>query len=345
MSDQTEQNIITLLQTKNLIEGDKWSASGLGGDGSARTFIRLTKKGKSAVAVLPSGNAEDASGKQGISEARSAYLIGRHLFSRGVPVPEIYGYDEETGILIFEDLGDTLLHHETGPEANEKKIHARYQHAMRILVHMQFAGANGFDPAWCWQTPRYDRQLMLEKESTYFLQSFCSDYLGIHSFSADLHRELENLADRCTLEPPDFFLHRDFQSRNLMIHADTIRVIDFQGGRMGPLGYDLASLLLDPYAGLSHSLQEELLAYYISSATPLGIIGENFPTGFARLALQRNLQILGAFAFLFKVQGKVFFQQFIEPALQSLHERLAKPLFDDYPCLRKLAGECRRLFH
>ena len=130
-----------------------------------------------------------------------------------------------------------------------------------------------------------------------------------------------------------------------MLHEDTVRVIDFQGGRLGPLGYDLASLLIDPYAGLSHTMQEELFSYYVSTAEPYGIIGEDFSTGYTVLALQRNLQILGAFSFLSKVQGKHFFQQFIEPALQSLHERLAKPFFGDYPCLRKIAGECRLLFH
>jgi hypothetical protein len=344
MPSKTEQDIITMLRSKKLIAEGSWSASALGGDGSSRTFIRLMKRGQSVVAVLPvGGTLADTVDEQGRSEARSAYMIGRHLFSQGVPVPEIYGYDERTGILLFEDLGDIHLHREIQTTSEEKEILARYRHAIRILVHMQHAGRNGFDPAWCWQTPRYDRQLMREKESSYFLQSFCTDYLGIQTFAADLHLELDSLADRCAREPADFFLHRDFQSRNLMIHEDTVRVIDFQGGRLGPLGYDLASLLIDPYAGLSHDMQEELISYYVSTSAPYGIPGKDFSTGFTCLALQRNLQIIGAFAFLSRVRGKVFFQQYIRPALVSLHERLAKQTVGDYPCLRRLAAHCLML--
>ena len=128
-----------------------------------------------------------------------------------------------------------------------------------------------------------------------------------------------------------------------MLQKNEIRVIDFQGGRLGPLGYDLAALLIDPYVGLSQHLQDELLSHYIKHIEPFGIKGKEFSAGYFYLALQRNLQTLGAFGYLSQVKGKPFFRQYIRPALVALQERLANPAAADYPCLRKLCAECLRL--
>jgi aminoglycoside/choline kinase family phosphotransferase len=327
-----------------MVADDNWRGSWLAGDGSNRLFLRLQKDGQRLMAVFPgmSSSGQD-DGKQR-AEARSAFLIGQHLYAAGVPVPTIFAYDEETGILIYEDLGDILLHDELRQSPDPARLLSRYQEVIRILLHLQLAGARNFDPTWCWDTQRYDRQLMLERESQYFIRSLCRDYLGMTTVEPGLALEFQALADRAAREPADFFLHRDFQSRNLMIHQGKIRVIDFQGGRLGPLAYDLASLLIDPYMGLAGEVQEKLLAYYLKEAEKQGIEPEPLLEAYPYLALQRNLQVLGAFAFLGKEQGKIFFIQFIRPALASLHEHLAKPLFADYPSLRKLAAECLQQF-
>ena len=114
---------------------------------------------------------------------------------------------------------------------------------------MQVRGAVSFDPKWCWDTPQYDRMLMLERESGYFLQAFWQDLLGMEE-PPGLQEEFFELADRAARIPAGYFLHRDFQSRNIMIHGGEACIIDFQGGRLGPLAYDLASLLIDPYVAL-----------------------------------------------------------------------------------------------
>jgi aminoglycoside/choline kinase family phosphotransferase len=260
-----------------------------------------------------------------------------------VPIPKILAYEEKYGIIVFEDLGDTLLQHEIQKNTDPEWTRDRYRAVVDILVHMQFAGSEGFDPDWCWDTPRYDRELMLTRESGYFLREFCEGYLGNTRPASGLNEEFQALAERAAREPADFFLHRDFQSRNLMLHNEKIRIIDFQGGRLGPLGYDLAALLIDPYIGLSHHLQDELLSHYIKQIEPFGIKGEEFSAGYFFLALQRNLQILGAFGYLSQVKKKPFFRQYIRPALESLQERLANPAAADYPCLRKLCADCLRL--
>ena len=112
-----------------------------------------------------------------------------------------------------------------------------------------------------------------------------------------------------------FFLHRDFQSRNLMLKGDLLHVIDFQGARVGPPQYDLAALLLDPYVQLPESIQEELLATYARRFGKLvGVSSKQFLKRYPHVALCRNLQVLAAFAFLTRVKGQSHFAEYIVPA-------------------------------
>jgi len=227
----------------------------------------------------------------------------------------------------------------------KRKIHAMqlgqetveiYKEIIQMLLFMQISGSVRFDRKWCWDTQRYDKKLMLERESSYFMQSFCRDLLGIKSFPNGLTDEFKLLAGRASRQPAVYFLHRDFQSRNLMVSDGKIRIIDFQGGRLGPLGYDLASLLIDPYAQLPEQLQHELLEHYLEHLCTYGLDDLAFKKGYPDLAMQRNLQILGAYAFLGFQKQKSFFRQFILPATFSLHQRLAQPEAKDYPQLRQL---------
>ncbi len=306
----------------------------LAGDGSDRVFARIKQgNGSSCLAVLPN-NAHP----RGMAEARSYYLIGRYLFDRGVPVPELFGYDEKTGVILAEDLGDLLLHGFIKQYSiSSPVVLQRYRQAVEALVKLQLAGSDGFTTDYCWDTLRYDKQVMVEKESNYFLSAFCEGYLGLDVFDSALKKEFQQLAERASQEPADFILHRDFQSRNLMVDGDRIRIIDFQGARFGPLGYDLASLLMDPYAGLNANQQQELLDYYCTLiGRQIPFEPQRFREGYYYLFLQRNLQILGAFAFLSKQKGKVLFKEFIKPAAVSLRSHLEKMQGAEFPALQLL---------
>jgi len=303
----------------------------MGGDGSDRQFYRLGLGALSLLAVLPGTDQP-----KGMAEARGAQAIGRHFFAHGVPVPRIYGFAEECGLILCEDLGDTKLHDlviRYGAQAPETV--AWYRQALAALAHLQTETRQGFQPDWCWDTPRYDRKLMLTRESGYFRKALCEDFLGMHGLPQGLDREFVFLAERAAQEPADFILHRDFQSRNLMVSDGKIRIIDFQGARLGPLGYDAASLLIDPYAGLSLDRQQALLDCYLDAlASHISFDRGRFIEGYYYMFMQRNLQILGAFAFLSKNRNKPFFRQFITPATRTLIEHLAAPQGRDFPCLR-----------
>jgi hypothetical protein len=306
-------------------------------DGSTRRFWRVLQDGKAlCVIAAPAGRSSAE-----LAEAGSAWKIGQHLRAKGVPVPELYGWDAGTGVLLFEDLGDVRLHDlVVQPAKNERSdqeaVGDYYRLALKQLANMQFSGAEGFDTAWCCDSPRYDVPLMLERESGYFLSAFWEGLLGQEE-NGGAEEEFRDIAEVAGRASADFFLHRDFQSRNIMVKDGSVRFIDFQAGRLGPLGYDVASLLIDPYAALTSRFQKEMLAFYGSLlATHHPGSEEEFIKYYSFLALQRNLQIVGAFAFLSKVRGKQFFTAYIQPALLSLRNRLTDSSFAEYQRIRTL---------
>lgn len=307
-------------------------------DGSSRRFFQVRGPGqRPVIAILPPVDDE-----RGLIEARAFERIGRHLHRAGVPVPELYGYDPASGLVVCEDLGEHRLF-ETVTIGGTAQALPLYETAVRGLAQMQVRGAEGFDPGWCWDTPRYDRQLMQERESGYFLRACCTDLLGIEFDREAVAAECLHLAEQAAQAPARFFLHRDFQSRNIMLTDGAVRFIDFQGGRIGPLAYDLASLLLDPYAALPETMQEHLIAVYLQSLQQEMVYDpDQFRHEYVFLALQRNLQILGAFAFLSQVRQKPFFAQFLRPALASLSRLLAKPEAAGYAALSHLTDQCRQ---
>lgn len=327
---------------RSLDKGKQLQAAGISllcGDGSQRIFYRIQLDDDSTiVAVLPG-----ADNPLGRAEAASAWNICRHLRRAAVPVPETVAFDRESGLILFEDLGDTRLYDLLQDEEalKEERLFAVYRKVVQELVRMQVEGREGFDISWCWQTPHYDRQLMLERESGYFLQSLCRDFFNLTPDTTALNREFCRIADTAAMAPAGFFLHRDFQSRNIMLTNGAVRIIDFQGGRLGPLGYDLASLLIDPYVRLTNELREALFDEYVAELLQrVPYDPQALREEYLYLALQRNLQILGAFAFLGKQRGKVFFLSFIRPALVTMRALLLKADSSRYPVLAGMIESC-----
>ncbi len=307
----------------------------LAGDGSNRHFYRLSGSRGSLIVVLPEGS--DA---VHLKENAAYYYIGRHLASKDVPTPIIYDYDRATGAIIMEDLGDTHLEQAVKEANDAREVERWYLEATEILVNMQVRGAEGFDARYCCDTPRYDRKLMLERESGYFVDAFLRGYLGLGVTWPDLAPDFERLADRAGEPDTGFFLHRDFQSRNLMVCKGRLRLIDFQGGRFGPLAYDLASLLFDPYVDLPHDMKETLFEEYLMRLRRLTQIKEkDFRRYFWYIALQRALQVLGAFGFLTKVKKKNLFESYIPVAIKNLKSILDREIFLGFARLRQVVSQ------
>jgi aminoglycoside/choline kinase family phosphotransferase/dTDP-glucose pyrophosphorylase len=291
----------------------------LHGDGSDRRWFRLVC-GPYNVILADHGIRKTLS----IQEVDAYVAIGRHLHQLGLPVPRIYLADTFCGLVFVEDVGDTHLQAAVANEPEKGKFEV-YCHVIDQWLAMAIKGQKGFDPAWTHQSSRYDRELILEKEARYFTEAYLKNFLGWEISFDDLAEDFRQLADETLANAVEGFMHRDFQSRNIMLNKGKIYFIDFQGGRLGPLQYDLASLLIDPYTALPAGLQDELLHYAVAAAQQrFGIDKRRFLNGYGFCALSRNLQILGAFAFLSRVKGKTVFASYIPQAVKSLRENLEK---------------------
>ncbi|MHB8066718.1 MAG: aminoglycoside phosphotransferase family protein [Desulfobaccales bacterium] len=307
-------------------------AQPLAGDGSDRRFFRLPGSPTKVLLWHPY-----APGRE-VNENDSYFRIGGHLRAQDVPVPEIFHYCREEGWMILEDLGDMSLEAVLKTQKAETQIRFWYRQALEILAQMQVRGLEGFSTAWCFDTPVVDAPFLKERECGYFVAAFLQGYLGLTVDPAALAPDFERLAGMAAAAKERYFVHRDFQSRNLMIKNGRLRVIDFQGARLGPWGYDVAALLIDPYVGLETQWQEEFLGYYLEELQKRVTLDEAAcRQQYHYLALSRNLQILGAFGFLTKVKKKPYFSRYIPTAVASLKRRLeARP--GEFPELEKVAA-------
>ncbi len=304
----------------------------LHGDGSDRRWFRLRHGDESL--ILADHGICCGEGRQ---EVDAYVAIGGHLRRRRVPVPHIYLHDRCSGLVFLEDLGDTLLQDGLGKMSSDEVLHW-YRRVIDGWITMAMDGGRGFDPDWTYQTPRYDRRVIIDNECRYFMEAFVRGHLGWDMDDAPLMDEFEWIARQIESHAVTGFLHRDLQSRNIMLRKEEIYFVDFQGGRLGPLQYDLAALLIDPYASLPVALQRQLYDHALRQLQERhGIDAEKFRRGYPFCALARNLQMLGAFGFLTDTKGKSWFARYIPRAVSSLHRRLAAGPAERLPRLKALA--------
>jgi aminoglycoside/choline kinase family phosphotransferase/GTP:adenosylcobinamide-phosphate guanylyltransferase len=307
----------------------------LKGDGSERRWFRVGA-GKKTLIVADHGIKPSSA----TCEAESFVAIARHLFRKGLPVPSIIMEDTFAGLVVMEDLGTLNLQTYIQRAADQQSIDSAYRRLIDLLIGMSFRGGEGFDPGWTCQTPRYDHEVVLQLECRYFVEAFLQGFLGEDIDFEMLAPECSRLADMVAAVRPLGFMHRDFQSRNIMVHNDRFYLIDFQGGRLGPPHYDLASLIIDPYVDLPVALRESLLDYFcIRLAERAALTVAEASRAYRYCALARNLQILGAYGYLTRRRGKPFFAQFIPAAARSLRENLSRMEENEFPLLCRIANK------
>jgi aminoglycoside/choline kinase family phosphotransferase/dTDP-glucose pyrophosphorylase len=304
----------------------------LKGDGSERDWYRLTADKRSLVMVDHGIRRQRAT-----NETDSFVEIGRHLHGKGIPVPKTYLYDTFSGLVFLEDLGDVNLQTVIKNTKNASEIISCYKSIIRLLIEISVSCYTDFDPAWTHQTSSYNHNLILEKECRYFVDAFLKGYLGKEIAFEDLEKEFISLANKALEFSVDGFMHRDMQSRNIMVYNNRFYFIDYQGGRIGPIQYDLASLLIDPYVELPRSVQIELLNYCEKNLSSIiSLDSQNFLTCYKYCAITRNLQILGAFGFLSRVRGKTYFEKYIPKAIKSLKYNLTALEKTEFPGIKSI---------
>jgi len=306
----------------------------LHGDGSHRAFYRLYAAGTTLILLMSPPTHERFP-----NENDSYVYMGRHLERNGIPVPRIFAYWRGEGMVLVEDLGS--FHLQDAVRSDPASVDSLYAQAADVLIRMQVHASEGLDTAQCFDSPVYDAGFVVERELRYFYQSFVRDGLGLEVSWDEMAEEFSLLAGRAArVGERSFFLHRDFQSRNLMVRQGRLYVIDFQGSRKGPPQYDPAALVLDPYVQLPEPLTERMLVTHaerLEEAT--GVRVQDFLESYGQVALCRNLQILAAYSFLTRVKGRWHFARYLVPAYRTLQRRLNQPGCRDYRSLRRLVGD------
>ncbi|WP_372677590.1 sugar phosphate nucleotidyltransferase [Desulfosarcina sp.] len=305
----------------------------LSGDGSDRGWFRLTA-GTHRLIMADHGITTTLPG----SEVNAFVRIGTHLRACGLPVPQIHAHDSFSGLVFLEDLGNRHLQQIVRQRPDGSGIEALYRKVINTLFDLTTKAAGGFDPVWTCQSPAYDVALILDKECRYFVDAFLNGYLKVAVAYEDLAAEFERLATNAVDHGLSGLIHRDFQSRNVMIQNGRHHLIDFQGARTGPIQYDLASLLIDPYAELPPDLQQRLLTYATEQAARLWKFPpERFIQGYRYCTVTRNLQMLGAFGFLSRVKQKEAFARWIPAAARMLADHIRAADQKAFPKLTAIA--------
>ena len=300
----------------------------IGAGGSDRTYYRVPCR--ETTYVLMSCAESDADYERHL-------VLSDFLRSHGVPVPAMLAADKEKKQALFEDLGDLSLYSWLACRRRPNHIKSLYGKILDILVALHTSVTD--HAAECKQLHErcFDRE-HLRWESRYFMENFIGNILQMHAaVQGLLDKDFESLA-AAVAAFDRVILHRDFQSQNIMVvHGDEPRLIDFQGARMGPAAYDIASLLWDPYYCLQDSTREALLAHYIMRRKKYqkDFDEHTFRETLLPCRLQRHMQALGAYGFLARLKGKKYFLRHIPQALAYLKQESLEAC-ETYPALHHL---------
>lgn len=289
------------------------------GSASNRRYFRMSS---------PSGRCV---GVNGLDKAENdAFIaIARHFRSKGINVPEIIAVSDDGMTYLQEDLGnETLFDHR-----DDQELLCR---TMAMLPKMQFEGAAGLDFSVCYPQPSFDRRMVMF-DLNYFKYCFLKPS-GLEFNEVLLQDDFEKLADRLLKDETETFLYRDFNARNVMVRDGEPYFIDFQGGRRGPIYYDVASFVWHARAGYPEDVRENMLKSYLDSlSTYADIPRERFDHELKHFVLFRMLQVLGAYGFRGWQEGKTAFVVSIRPAIKALKELLPS-LPEGFPYLSDTLG-------
>jgi aminoglycoside/choline kinase family phosphotransferase len=281
--------------------------------GSDRIFYRVIKEKQTFILVWD-------------KDMQTYLKLQKYLFERGIAVPEIHWSDEDANLLLIEDLGNDSIYELTKKRKNNILL---YRAAINELIKLQIDGYTDapIDVHYDYEHMKWEQEYFKE----YFLHQFCEIP---KTRLKRLDDELESLAKELIkkIEPwRNFLMHGDYQSQNIYIKGKKAKIIDFQSARIGPLTYDITALLRDPYVNISKQVERKLIDYYLVSLKKKGVRFKKreFLHLYYLTALQRNMQVLGAFANLSLNKNKVHFKEYIPRAIELIQDVLKKSEFKE----------------
>jgi aminoglycoside/choline kinase family phosphotransferase len=283
--------------------------------GSGRKIVRLSSEKLSAIGIL-----------YNVREENVAFIeFSRHFRRHGLPVPEIYAEDLSQGAYLEEDFGGTTLFEFLSDQRNGAIIApeavAAYRKVVGVLPRFQVEAGRDLNYKVCYPRASFDRQ-SIAWDLNYFKYYFLR-LAGIPFNEQALERDFSRLTKLLLSANRDYFLYRDFQSRNIMLrkilNEDQPFFLDYQGGRKGALQYDIASLLYDAKADLPPDLRQQLLDHYLDSlAGFLDLDRSVFMLHYYAYVYVRIMQALGAYGFRGFYERKEHFLQSVPYALKNI---------------------------
>lgn len=313
-------NLFKTLTGKNPSKITELSASG-----SNRRYFRLFGENQSFIGVAGTS----------VEENRAFLYMADHFKKSGIAVPEVLLKSENDMFYLQEDLGDTLLFDYVAEGRKTGVFHEREKQMLRKtmaqLAEIQVKGAQNFDFSVCYPLAGFNERSILW-DLNYFKYCFLKS-TGLDFQENKLEDAFYELTKILLRSDSQTFMYRDFQSRNVMVKNDEPYFIDFQGGRKGPIYYDVASFIWQAKAQYNAELREELLQSYLNSLKQLMPVDENdFREQLKHFVLFRLLQVLGAYGFRGYFEKKPHFLQSIPYAFENLRTIL-KEQINEYPYL------------
>lgn len=301
----------------------------IAGGGSNREYYRITEaSGHTLIGSIGTSNEEN----------NTFIYLSRHFTEKGLPVPRILAVSEDGMAYLQSDLGNATLYdalksgreNTEGYGADDIRL---LEKAIRLLPQIQVLGAKGLDFKQC-----YPQEDMNEQNVMFDLNYFKYCFLKTTSLDfneSKLEESFSQLARDLGNSDKPYFLYRDFQARNVMIDEDeNLYLIDFQGGRRGPLQYDLVSFLWQASSHFNTELRQHLIDEYLSALKELENVDEQaFRNSIPQWVLFRTLQVLGAYGFRGKYEQKKYFLDSIPAAIDNLREVLTYQNSCPYPYL------------
>ena len=330
------------INTEKIISAlfEKWSGHApeqiipIAAAGSPRKYFRLSGQGVKAVGAY----------NPDLKENEAFITFTRHFYDKGLPVPELLAADKEAGIYMVSDLGNDVLFDHIIKRKDWKEIpddlYAKLAMTVRMLPHFQVEGAQGMDWSVCYPRETFDMQSMMW-DLNYF-KYYILKTAGITFNEQLLENDFLRFAEFLLQAGQEHFLYRDFQSRNVMLVEDKPYFIDYQGGRKGPLQYDLASFLYQVKAHFPEETRDRLIDEYLEELSGITSINRDlFMKYYFPFVYLRLFQVLGAYGFRGLFEHRPHFADSLEPALASLARLLNRHPLE--PELTELKSALRKL--
>lgn len=299
---------------------DKMEIARLPQAGSDRLYYRISAGEKTAIGVYSSD----------INESEAFLYFTNHFEKNGIQVPHVISSDLKSGCYLISDLGNKALFDYLEPNGLNTLLTDEtkqlYQKAIAALPCIQVKAAEGMDFSKCYPSSTFDSRAM-KWDLNYFKYYFLR-LLKIPFNEVRLEDDFETLIDFLLQAESGFFMYRDFQARNIMIHHNEPWFIDYQGGRRGPLQYDLASILFQVKANLPYDFRDEMLQWYIENLKKYKEVDvKSFGEYYFGFVLLRLLQVMGAYGFRGYYERKSHFLKSIPYAISSLRWLLKNHTF------------------